>query len=690
MDGYPHPGDPIGGLRGLWWLKESFRQGVSPYADPLLAFPFGVDWGAGAFQPLLQWPLTFFAVLGGEVFSHNLYILISFPLSGMTMYYLARHLTGDWAASAVAGLVYAFSPHHFTLGMAYLGLTHMQWLPIFVLTLFRLAEAPSVRVGLACGGAFALVVLTNYYHGYFMTIFALLFLLCLWLHDRLVGRVAFLTWRTVRGGLVAVATAVALVLPFTYRIFLTALFPPEGFPAEAFGYVRPYVHFFKYAARLWDYVLPSEFHPLWGEASPAVYRFLTGEGGRHYFDATLFLGLVPLALSVYAFRQWRAGGREPRRDLAMLVLVLGLFTAIFFSLPPLISLGLFELPTPPYIFSAIAPMFRVSARFGVVAILAVSALAAIGLSELLGQLASARQRSVVGGLAALLVLAEFTPVPPGHTRDVTQIREVYRWLAAQPGEFAVAEYPLERSDFTEHYYYGFNQRIHRKPLINGAIGGTPAEAIRRTVTNLLDAETPARLAALGARHAIVHKDIYRELLDLGIGDPTIQRKAYSTETLRRLREAAGLRLIQEFPEALVFEVTADPVPVVLSLWGRFYGEERWPDGRRWRWMGDEGRFVLYRPGNSPVRLDLSFLAVSSRRERVVEIRLNGQEVARATVAPGEPTPVTIDALMVPPGLNTVSLTTRPGPEAQEGPRGERQVSIAISEARVGRPSSSSW
>ena len=50
----------------------------------------------------------------GPLLAHNLVWLATFPLTGLTMFWLVRHLTGHAGAAAVAAVLYAFS--HFRFG----------------------------------------------------------------------------------------------------------------------------------------------------------------------------------------------------------------------------------------------------------------------------------------------------------------------------------------------------------------------------------------------------------------------------------------------------------------------------------------------------------------------------------------------------------------------------------------------
>ena len=87
---------------------------------------------------------------GGEVVAFNAVVLLSFVLSGFTMYLLALRLTGNRWAALLSGVIYAFAPYRIhALAAGWIPLLPTQWLPLDV----PLPGADAGRAAGAPGGA---------------------------------------------------------------------------------------------------------------------------------------------------------------------------------------------------------------------------------------------------------------------------------------------------------------------------------------------------------------------------------------------------------------------------------------------------------------------------------------------------------------------------------------------------------
>lgn len=174
---YGSSGDPLGLVWYIWWLKYSGLNLDSSSFCPFLAAPFGVTFAHYSIyitSTLLQQTL---ASLVNEVFAYNLLIFFTFPLAAITMYYLVFYFTKNKIASMFSGIVYAFSPCHFAQSLQHFGLAQIQWMPLYLLALFKLEEKRSYKYAFLAALALSLVTFTDYYHLYFMLITTVVFVL---------------------------------------------------------------------------------------------------------------------------------------------------------------------------------------------------------------------------------------------------------------------------------------------------------------------------------------------------------------------------------------------------------------------------------------------------------------------------------------------------------------------------------
>jgi len=554
---YGYRGDPLGVIYGLWRMKYAWKHHLPYYFNALVASPFGVDYRGGLQLPFLQFLAKWLTIFTNEIFAYNLIILLTFPLAGITMYYLVYRFTKNKVAGFFSGIIFAFSPYHFAHSWAHQGLANIQWMPLYVLLLFRLEEKRTYGNAVLCGLVFVVNAFFDPHYGYFMAVFTGAFLLFKLLYR---GREyagganprSFL--RGVQVGLVAAAAALALFLPFQYRALKAAFLEPKTEVSSSLGYARPFKDLFYRSAKPLNYLLPAVEHPLFGKYTT---RFLGSIFyGRSASEHTLYLGFVPLLLAAVAVRNWRkrrkkrgpappggGSGVGSGKDFVVGFFLFAALVAVLFSQSPYWQIGPLRIPFPSYFMYKIIPMVRVYARFGIVVMLAVAVLAGIGLAEMLRKMKNRKWRAGFSGLVLVLVLFEFWNWPPYRVTDVSKTPPVYEWLAKQPGDFAIAEYPLGGRD----YEYLFWQRRHRKPLVNGAIPGTYADRVRQEIIHITAPETPGILRWLGAKYVIFHADKYlrEDEATAVVGEiPDISR-------------VAGLKFVRAFGRVQVYEVVAE-------------------------------------------------------------------------------------------------------------------------------------
>ncbi len=351
---------------------------------------------------------------------------------------------------------------------------------------------------------------------------------------------------------------------------LVALFlVPFGWPYfevnKAYNLKRPLGEAVQYSADpLGSYLLPNndsvlyegvhsgeKYDPLPGEEAlfatlfEAVARY-TGRdltGGRYGGDLTLeqFHSI------------WRAGGGERRLFPGYSVLVLamiGLFArasvatrvprlllctlliaGVALSLGPVIvSLGhLTYVPGPYALLYYVVPGLqgmRATARFGYVALLALSALSALGWHRMASRLFGAGRtraglRFVALAVWVCLFTAENLPARPQSHDRPQDPPPVYAYLAARDIDGGIIELPtfkgsMEKSDPVygdrriayrhREYLYMYYSTFHWRPIYNGfgAFAGPHQFAVRDAVERLPDADAVALLRDLGLKTLVLH------------------------------------------------------------------------------------------------------------------------------------------------------------------------------------------
>ena len=181
----------------------------------------------------------------------------------------------------------------------------------------------------------------------------------------------------------------------------------------------------------------------------------------------------------------------------------------------------------------------------VLSVFCLSVLAAFGVQKLLSRLPLRGKAVAVVLVPALLCVEQLSvPIPTVTVPMKDQIPAVYRWLAEQDDEFAIAEYPFGAREDRLRVYYSI---YHSKFLVNGRSGF----------------ESPVYLELEARSEAFPWEQIVRDNEALAVRYLLIHRKGLgargrtATIEFKRLQEGVlrdRLRLVEDFGDVVVYEL----------------------------------------------------------------------------------------------------------------------------------------
>lgn len=493
-------GDSRGTVWGIWAKISSLLDGA---INHLVAAPFGVIADRGFSQPVTEWLYAILARLFSEIVAYNLYVLLAFPLTAIATYFLLDRLLHNKTAAFVGGLVFGFCPAAVMQAVGgHASYAFNAFIPVFLMALLYNRVQRTPLSAFYVGACFALIALTALYIGYFAIYVAIYFFVFDILSCNAKNRPAIF-----RNYFYAAIFAVALILPFEYNEIYRQIISGANTLKTA-GHIRNFGDLNTYSSRYWEFLIPSIDHPFLGDFTQ--YFVQTHLHGSNTYEQTLYLGLVPVGLLLAGIIFIARGKLETEHRTYFLFFAFGALWMYFLSLPPLISIGSISVPTVSYFAYKIAPMFRVYARFGILVNFFVACAIAVVLTHLYQRMPRARYYALLAVLLPLLVF-EYWSVPPNYALAVDRPPEVYQWLAKEPGDVIIAEYPMTTNDEFAFYTYLFWQRIHNKKLVNGAARDNAAAwDFFEKVKNLDDAQTPVLLKSVGVKYIIVHTEMYQE------------------------------------------------------------------------------------------------------------------------------------------------------------------------------------
>lgn len=530
-----------------WNLDHNFKSASRGFRDLLDTNIFYPEGNTLAFSDTL-YPQTlmtapFLYLTKNPVLAENLYIFITFPLSALAMFLLSYYVTKHVWASAVSGLLFAFSyPRLAQIG--HLPMISSQWMPLCILFLLKYLKNGSWKHLLLTFLFFVLNITSSIYFGVFLVPVAVI-ALCIELVAWIKTRSTNVPKKIAKGVLIwCIPMAIVLAVLLYPYIRLKAEYPDIRRSLEDTG---------RLSATLSDYttVLPTSLI-----ANLKVLPTNINEKPLYPTLTLLILAAVGTGIGWKTKRKY--------------VLFFGLCAAVSF----LLSLGPYtdinteafsrrNVPLPYYYFYHVNPLMqivRVPARLSIVVVLSLAGLAAIGLSSVLTKKRLLLLLVILGlfGLEIWQVNTLYVPVPVG--RDIPA---VYRWLEGQPDNAIIAELPLrplwrgismeeqllrgyrdtrDEDVYASETYRVFFSTVHNKRMINGYSGFFPQ--VYHDQAGLLDNfPTPESLAMLKQQHVryiLIHAWQYTD-------------KPFS-DIKRLVAQYPDLKLVQQFGDDYVYEL----------------------------------------------------------------------------------------------------------------------------------------
>ena len=514
-----------------WILHWDFHQ---LFRDPIHLFDANIFFPARlalAFSENLLGAAVFgfpmYAAGASTLVVYNVLFLLGMFLSALGAWALARQVTGDGAASLLAGVVYAFLPWR----IDQIPHIQFQWgafLPLLLLFLLRFLDSGRKRDLVLFAAFFAWNALANVHYAIFSGVLLALVLA----YELLTGPAG--SGRRVLAAVVAAGVAGLLVSPFLLPYAeARRLYGMERYFEEMEFYSGRLKYFLSSGSRNWLYgrmtgrfagpegsffpgllpVLLSVVPIAWllrrrPEREAGSTEELAAGGPSRWIWARIVDAVLLALLLLYAAAVARPGLRlgfvklgDPGRLVAIGAVAILLRLAIAFPkrfgyrdlsaylrsrfsarnvvlflaigvAGVLIALGA-HTPIYRFLFKSMGFLFRAiraPARGIVLFHVALAVLSAWGLAILAGRRQGPRRVAVLS-IALALTGIEYRAFPVKVFPVESEPAPIYRWLSGVSVSGGVMEWPLGDADFE----YEFRSTVHWKPLINGSSGFFPPQ-----------------------------------------------------------------------------------------------------------------------------------------------------------------------------------------------------------------------
>lgn len=623
--------DALENYWSLWWLRHSLMRWHNPLIADWMFYPVGLPLYFHTLNPLNGLLSLPFQALFGIAGAYNLMNLLWFTFAAITAYALGYYLTRQRGAAFVAGLIYGFCPYAaYHLHVGQVPSLSLGTLPLYTLMLLRGLRERWVFLIWAAVVLF-LIGLSDYHY--------LAFAVSL---TAVIGMFEMLRLRSLRAALTIFLQCV-LVGGIFALLYAPILVPMIGELVNSPYATRPIAHSVVHSADLYAFFLPSILHPLWGEWASAIFydrlvrEFITG--------GIATLGYVALTLAAVALlRCWRNRNVPPGSVQLFLTIFLIYCTL---SLGPYLQVNgvnSFDEGRPiplPYLLFRELPFMEVNrlpSRFVVLSMLALSALAAIGVAYIMRSPPVAAwqptRRSTLLGLCAFLVLFEFWPRPfRMFPTTPDQVSPFYHQIAGDGGDYVLLEVPYRgRVSLFYQTYHGkrtLDGRISRPkphPWNEERFFGPLMQDVAPWPEIALDNSDRAWRGAMACQN-VRYVVFYKQEL-------SAQEQA-AAEALEAAMFPGVLPLYEDATLRAYGPLTDRPFePYWTPVWDDWHAPELSPAGTPFRWLGGEqGRMLLYPCGFREA--SMRFNAFSFGSPRTLEASLNGQVVGSFEVGANE-------------------------------------------------------
>lgn len=453
---YCDKGDGLQNEWNLWWIRKAILElHQSPWFTTWLHAPHGTTLIGHTLNPIngfIGIPLSF---MFSRVQVYNLIVTGSFVFSGVTAFWLARHVTRLYIPALFGGFAFTFTGYHFAHAYGHMQLISTEFIPLFFLAWLRLLEKPAFGRATAAGAVLGLLVLCDFYYVFYCVMAGAL---CGLFYLSHLGRIAREhredRWYLLLRLGVFVAVALACCAPLLVALLIdNARDPFDGaHNAEVFS------------ADLFSAFIPGGANML-GRFTSGYWSKLTGD----IPDQCVYLGISVIGMAIYG----AATNRARHRTVALWGTLL--ICAYLLSLGPVLHIhGMTATGRlmPYAVLEQLIPPLKLSgvpSRITVIAALALSILMSMGIASLWQR----RDRISRWGLVAFAILMA-TDLAPVHLPTTPAFYPA--WTAALrdlPLKGAVISQVDDRC--LELYY----QTLYNRPMAFGYISRAPASVLLR-------------------------------------------------------------------------------------------------------------------------------------------------------------------------------------------------------------------
>ncbi len=170
-----NPQDNLSFMWNFWWVEKALTEGKELFYTDYLYYPTGISMVYTDLTLVNTMVGIVIAKFSDYVTAFNLLMLLTIIFGAYTMFLLLKYLTNNAAAAFLGGYIYAFGPWHIYKINSSLIWASIEFVPLFVLFLFKTAENPTTKNALLMALFLTLTFYASIPYAFMMVLFSLIY-----------------------------------------------------------------------------------------------------------------------------------------------------------------------------------------------------------------------------------------------------------------------------------------------------------------------------------------------------------------------------------------------------------------------------------------------------------------------------------------------------------------------------------
>ena len=458
-------GDSVQNAWNLWWVQRAIsHEKTTPFFTKLIYWPEGVSLAYHPLEPLNGLFAILLQVgLGSNLIKiYNVLALLTFVLTGVSTYYLAKLITGNPIASFVASIIFMFSPIRMSrVHFGNLEMYSTAFIPLAVLFVIKMLKANRYSYATMAAISFAATVWISLYLALGLGIILFILIVVELIRNKSTRLIQQVLYLVVIITILCIPVVLPMISDFSqFKNQANQIDAARGNNADLLGFFVP------------DKLMSTV---RWGERIIPAYSKTVFDTYSTFYgnpsEKTVFIGFSVMILLLIS-------GILVRNSTILIWWLIAFFFFVL-SLGPTLFIGGEEITSHlPYEFLLKIPLIsfgRAPSRLSIFLMLCLAIICGSGLAALEGKYPRLK---LVVVFFAVMIFGEFLTIPVHLDSRFNNIPSFYYTFSEKGEVEGILDIPIDLFGAQgPGGNYMLYQTVHGFPIVGGYISRTPDQAL---------------------------------------------------------------------------------------------------------------------------------------------------------------------------------------------------------------------